>query len=92
MSREVFERLQVGPVELPNRLALAPRISADEKTDGMLGIDSAIELARRVENLGVDILPVVTGSACDSPPWYYQHMACHRDDGPGGVCQCVSFL
>jgi len=66
----VAVREAIGP-----ELALAARISADEKTDGGLGINSAIELARRVEDMGVDILHVVTGSACDSPPWYYQHMA-----------------
>jgi len=66
----VAVREAIGP-----ELALAARISADEKTEGGLGINSAIELARRVEKAGVDILHVVTGSACDSPPWYYQHMA-----------------
>jgi 2,4-dienoyl-CoA reductase-like NADH-dependent reductase (Old Yellow Enzyme family)/thioredoxin reductase len=56
-------------------LALSARISADEKVEGGLGVDDAIVLARRIESIGVDALHVVTGSACDSPPWYYQHMA-----------------
>ncbi|MGD9253061.1 MAG: NAD(P)/FAD-dependent oxidoreductase [Holophagae bacterium] len=56
-------------------LALSARISADEKVQGGLGIDDALELGRRIEAAGVDALHVVTGSACDSPPWYYQHMA-----------------
>jgi len=56
-------------------LALTARISGDEKVDGGLGIDDAIELGKRLEGSGVDALHVVTGSACDSPPWYYQHMA-----------------
>ena len=60
----------IGP-----ELALTARISADEKVDGGLGIDDALELGRRLGNAGVDALHVVTGSACDSPPWYYQHMA-----------------
>jgi 2,4-dienoyl-CoA reductase-like NADH-dependent reductase (Old Yellow Enzyme family)/thioredoxin reductase len=66
----VAVREAIGP-----ELALAARISADEKVAGGLGIDDAIELGRRLEGLGVDALHVVTGSACDSPPWYYQHMA-----------------
>jgi NADPH-dependent 2,4-dienoyl-CoA reductase/sulfur reductase-like enzyme len=56
-------------------LAVAVRISADEKVKGGLGPGDALELVRRVEGVGVDLVHVVTGSACDSPPWYYQHMA-----------------
>ena len=63
-------REAIGP-----ELALTARISADEKVDGGLGIDDAIELGKRLEGSGVEALHVVTGSACDSPPWYYQHMA-----------------
>ena len=77
----VAVREAIGP-----ELALAVRISADEKTDGGLGVHSAIELARRVEGLGVDSLHVVTGSACDSPPWYYQHMAL-----PNGVNESLAW-
>ena len=56
-------------------LALSARISADEKVEGGLGLDDAIKLGRRLKGSGIDLLHVVTGSACDSPPWYYQHMA-----------------
>ncbi len=63
-------REAVGP-----RLALSARISADEKVEGGLGLGDAIELGRRLEGSRIDAVHVVTGSACDSPPWYYQHMA-----------------
>ncbi len=66
-------------------MALTVRISADEKVEGGLGLTDAIELARRVEAWGVDGLHVVSGSACDSPPWYYQHMAL-----PGGVNEMLA--
>ena len=66
-------------------LALSARISADEKVDGVLEIDDAIELGRRLEGSEVDALHVVTGSACDSPPWYYQHMAL-----PSGVNEVLA--
>jgi 2,4-dienoyl-CoA reductase-like NADH-dependent reductase (Old Yellow Enzyme family)/thioredoxin reductase len=56
-------------------MALTARLSADEKSDGGLTIDDAIALARRLELWGAHALHIVTGSACDSPPWYYQHMA-----------------
>jgi 2,4-dienoyl-CoA reductase-like NADH-dependent reductase (Old Yellow Enzyme family)/thioredoxin reductase len=56
-------------------MALIARLSADEKVEGGLGIEDAVLLARRLEGLGVHGLHVASGSACDSPPWYYQHMA-----------------
>ncbi len=59
-------------------MALTARLSADEKVDGGLGLADATELAQRAEAWGVDGIHVVTGSACDSPPWYYQHMALPR--------------
>ncbi len=58
----------------PGRLLIA-RLSADEKAEGGLRLEDAVELGHRLEGRGVDLLHVVTGSACDSPPWYYQHMA-----------------
>ncbi len=73
--RFVEEVVAVVREAIGSELALSARISADEKVDGGLGIDDAIELGKRLEGSGVDALHVVTGSACDSPPWYYQHMA-----------------
>ena len=66
-------------------MALTVRVSADEKVEGGLGLADAIELARRVQAWGVDGIHVVSGSACDSPPWYYQHMSL-----PGGVNEMLA--
>ncbi len=66
-------------------LALSARISADEKVEGGLVVEDAVALGLRFEGSRVDILHVVTGSACDSPPWYYQHMAL-----PGGVNETLA--
>jgi 2,4-dienoyl-CoA reductase-like NADH-dependent reductase (Old Yellow Enzyme family)/thioredoxin reductase len=55
--------------------ALCARLSAEEKVEDGLSLDDAITLARRLEQWGVHAVHVVTGSACDAPPWYYQHMA-----------------
>jgi NADPH-dependent 2,4-dienoyl-CoA reductase/sulfur reductase-like enzyme len=63
-------RSRLGPSK-----ALCARLSADEKVEGGLSLDDATTLARRLEQWGVHALHVVTGSACDTPPWYYQHMA-----------------
>jgi 2,4-dienoyl-CoA reductase-like NADH-dependent reductase (Old Yellow Enzyme family)/thioredoxin reductase len=56
-------------------MAMIARMSTDEKVEGGLEIEDAIELAGHLKEWRVDGLHLVTGSACDSPPWYYQHMA-----------------
>ena len=66
-------------------LALCARISAEEKVEGGLGLEDAVELGLRVKEAGGDALHVVTGSACDTPPWYYQHMAL-----PSGVNEALA--
>lgn len=80
--REVAEivRRELGP-----SLALTVRLSAEEKVPGGLGLEDALALARAAEGWGVDGIHVVTGSACDSPPWYYQHMAL-----PGGANEALA--
>jgi 2,4-dienoyl-CoA reductase-like NADH-dependent reductase (Old Yellow Enzyme family)/thioredoxin reductase len=70
-----------------NAMAVTARLSADEKVEGGLSVKDAIELAIRLEEWGLDGLHVVTGSACDSPPWYYQHMAL-----PEGMNETLSAL
>ncbi|MBZ0265390.1 NAD(P)/FAD-dependent oxidoreductase [bacterium] len=49
------------------------RISASIDGSGN-DINESIELAHLLENRGVSALHVASGSACDSPAWYYQHM------------------
>lgn len=51
------------------------RISAEEKVEGGQGIDDARELIAYLRQQGVSAIHVVSGNACDSPPWYYQHMS-----------------
>ncbi len=73
--RFVTELVSLVRFRLGSSRALTVRVSADEKTAGGLSLPDAFELVRRVTALGVDGVHVVTGSACDTPPWYYQHMA-----------------
>ncbi|MFC1561570.1 FAD-dependent oxidoreductase [candidate division KSB1 bacterium] len=54
---------------------LIARISASEYVPDGLTIEDAKSLAEYLEKKGVNALHVVSGSACDSPPWYYQHMS-----------------
>jgi len=50
------------------------RISATEIIEDGLNIHDAIELTHFLEERRVNALHVVSGSACDSGPWYFQHM------------------
>ncbi len=50
------------------------RISATEQTENGLGFEDAIELGNFLKSNGIVALHVVSGSNCDSPPWYFQHM------------------
>ena len=54
---------------------LLARISATEGVDAGLTVADAKQLARSLQGWGVAALHVVSGSACDSPPLYYQHMS-----------------
>ena len=73
--RFVSELVAAVRERLGDSIALTVRLSADEKVEGGLFLVDAIELARRAQGWGVDGVHVATGSACDTPPWYYQHMA-----------------
>ena len=75
--RERFARDVVAAMReaLGSEIPLLARISATENAEGGLGIDDARRLARRLSDWGAAALHVVSGSACDSPPWYYQHMS-----------------
>lgn len=56
------------------RINVIARISASEQVQGGTTIDDAIALAGLLEEKGVAALHVASGSVCDSPPWYFQHM------------------
>jgi 2,4-dienoyl-CoA reductase-like NADH-dependent reductase (Old Yellow Enzyme family)/thioredoxin reductase len=54
---------------------LFARLCAEEKVEGAMTLEDGLLLARWLEDRGVAALHVVSGSACDAPPWYYQHMS-----------------
>jgi 2,4-dienoyl-CoA reductase (NADPH2) len=55
-------------------LPIVARLSASEQIPGGLEISDAIILTRFLQEHAVAALHVVGGSACESPPWYFQHM------------------
>ncbi len=76
-GRERFAHDVVGAVlaALDGELPLIARLSASEKVPGGLESADAVRLAQQLKSWGVAALHVASGSACDSPPWYYQHMS-----------------
>jgi NADPH-dependent 2,4-dienoyl-CoA reductase/sulfur reductase-like enzyme len=66
--------LEAVDKEIGSSLPLIARISGSEQVDGGLDIGDAVSLARFLQGRNVAALHVASGSICDSPPWYYQHM------------------
>jgi 2,4-dienoyl-CoA reductase-like NADH-dependent reductase (Old Yellow Enzyme family)/thioredoxin reductase len=71
-AQEVFEAVRA---EVGKDFPMSVRISGSEKSPKGLEFGDARELASRLELWGADLIHVVTGSTCDSLPWYFQHMA-----------------
>jgi 2,4-dienoyl-CoA reductase-like NADH-dependent reductase (Old Yellow Enzyme family)/thioredoxin reductase len=71
-AREVFRAIceAVG-----DDFPISVRISASETMPMGAGIQDALSLARHLESWGASLVHVVTGSICESPAWYFQHMA-----------------
>ncbi|OPL15255.1 MAG: hypothetical protein AVO39_02345 [delta proteobacterium MLS_D] len=67
---EVLERVKKA-VDIP----VIVRFSADEMTPDGLGLEDMMKLAVVLENQGAEALHVSSGSICETPPWYFQHMA-----------------
>jgi 2,4-dienoyl-CoA reductase-like NADH-dependent reductase (Old Yellow Enzyme family)/thioredoxin reductase len=76
-GRERFARDVVTAVReaLGDDVPLLARMSATERVEGGLEVADGQRLAHHLQNWGAAALHVVSGSACDSPPWYYQHMS-----------------
>ncbi len=67
---EVLERVKQA-VSLP----IIVRLSADEMTPNGLKLEDAIRLAPVLAERGANALHISSGSLCETPPWYFQHMA-----------------
>jgi 2,4-dienoyl-CoA reductase-like NADH-dependent reductase (Old Yellow Enzyme family)/thioredoxin reductase len=62
-------RGMIKAVELP----IIIRISGDEKAEGGMTLEDAVEIVKVLENETVAAIHVTSGNVCLSPPWYYQH-------------------
>ena len=55
-------------------IPLIARISSDEMFPAGFHLDETIQFAKILESNGIDALHVTAGTACSTPPWFFQHM------------------
>ncbi|MBN2747791.1 MAG: FAD-dependent oxidoreductase [Bacteroidales bacterium] len=55
-------------------IPLIVRLSGDEMIPDGIHTDEMIELGKILKTKGVEALHVSAGTACNTPPWYFQHM------------------
>jgi 2,4-dienoyl-CoA reductase (NADPH2) len=55
-------------------LPIIVRISADEMIPDGLKLPEMVELSKVLEQKGVEAIHVSAGTACSTPPWFFQHM------------------
>jgi len=67
---EVLERIK-ETISIP----VIVRLSADEIFPKGLRLDDMIRLSVALEQNGADAIHVSSGSVCETPPWYFQHMS-----------------
>ena len=56
------------------------RVSGKEYVANGLTLGDSCEVARRLEALSADALHIGGGTACESPAWFFQHMALPRGE------------
>lgn len=66
---EVFRAVR-QVIEIP----LMIRISGDEMIPTGFHLDEMIAFSKMLEKEGADAIHVVAGTACSTPPWFFQHM------------------
>ncbi len=56
------------------KIPVIVRMSADEMIPNGLHTDETILFAKELEKAGVEALHILAGTACSTPPWFFQHM------------------
>ncbi len=56
------------------KIPIIARISGDEMIPSGFHIDEMIKFSKILEANGIDAIHVSAGSACSTPPWFFQHM------------------
>lgn len=56
------------------KIPVIVRMSADEMIQNGLHPDETVPFAKELEKAGVSALHILAGTACNTPPWFFQHM------------------
>ena len=72
--RFATEVLEAVLSEVGSNLPIIARISAFEQVEGGLVLEDAVKLSQFLQAHGASAVHVVSGSICDSLPWYFQHI------------------
>ncbi len=67
---EILERIKKA-----TSIPVIVRLSADEMFPEGLKLEDMIRLSVALEENGADAIHVSSGSVCETPPWYFQHMS-----------------
>ena len=73
-NRMRFPLEVVRAVRKAVNIPVIARISADEIIPDGFHIDEMVLFARKLQSEGIAALHVTAGSACSTPPWFFQHM------------------
>lgn len=55
-------------------LPIIARISGDEMIPNGFHLDDMVRFSKILEDQGIDAIHVTAGTACSTPPWFFQHM------------------
>ena len=55
-------------------IPIIARISGDEMIPNGFHIEDMIKFSKELESIGINAIHVTAGSACSTPPWFFQHM------------------
>ncbi|RLD81861.1 MAG: oxidoreductase, partial [Bacteroidetes bacterium] len=73
-NRVKFPLQVVKAVRQAVEIPIIARVSGDEMIPNGFHIDEMIKFSKLLEDTGLDAIHVTAGSACSTPPWFFQHM------------------
>ncbi len=73
-NRIKFPLQVLDAVKKAVNLPVIVRISGDEMIPDGIKIDEMVKFSKILEQRSVDAIHVSSGTVCNTPPWYFQHM------------------
>jgi len=73
-NRMRFPLEVVKAVKKAVKIPVTARMSGDEMIPNGFHVEEMVVFAKKLEGEGVSALHVIAGTACNTPPWFFQHM------------------